>query len=257
MTHSDYQYDYTENEVAKANMYDHAGRQYKAKKIIAVLEDHFDDLSNLSILDVSCSTGLITKEFSPFFREISGIDIDQGAIEFAQQECKHENTRFYKMDALSTDFPSESFDVIVCNQMYEHVPDPEKLMHEINRLLVPGGVCYFGATNRLKVIETHYGDLPFLSYLPKPLSHVYLRLLGRGRFYYETLYTYWGLKKLVNQFNIIDYTIKSLSNPEKYYLTNLVKSNTLRQRVIIALSRMLYSLLPGYIWLLEKKQPEI
>lgn len=47
MTHSEYQYNYTENAVAKVNMYDEAGRQQKADKIIAVLRDYFGNLDEL------------------------------------------------------------------------------------------------------------------------------------------------------------------------------------------------------------------
>ncbi len=58
------------------------------------------------------------------------------------------------MDALDTVFEDNKFHVVICNQMYEHVPDPERLMNEIFRILTPGGICYFGAINRLKIIET-------------------------------------------------------------------------------------------------------
>ena len=98
------------------------------------------------------------------------------------RECNDlANVDFKVMHALHTGFADNIFDVVVCNQMYEHVPDAEQLLQEIRRILVPGGVCYFGATNRLKVIETHYGRLPFLSFLPKPLANLYLRILGLGR----------------------------------------------------------------------------
>jgi len=248
-----YQYNYTDNNVAQRSMYDEEGRQRKADKIIAVLEDYFTDLSGLSVLDMSCSTGMLTKAFSPVFKWVHGIDIDNSAVEFAKRNHTTENLDFYVMDALDTSFSDNQFDVIICNQMYEHVPDSEKLLDEIYRLLVPGGVCYFGATSRLKIIETHYGRIPFLSYLPKPLSHIYLRLLGKGNYYYETLYTYWGLKKLVSDFDIIDYTVKVIAEPEKFYVSNIINSGTLKQSIALVLSRYGYVILPGYIWLLKKK----
>ena len=130
-------------------------------------------------------------------------DIDGEAVAHARREQAGPNLEFEVMDALSTSFPDASFDVVVCNQMYEHVPDPRRMMGEILRLLVPGGICYFAALNRLNVIEPHYGRVPFLSYLPKPLAHRYLQLLGRGGHYYETLYTYWGLNALCSDFRAI------------------------------------------------------
>ncbi|MDY6993385.1 MAG: class I SAM-dependent methyltransferase [Pseudomonadota bacterium] len=249
---SRYQYDYTENTVAQRTMYDPAGRQQKANKIIAVLQDYWGQLDQLSLLDLSCSTGMLTQAFSPVFKKVYGIDIDQKAVEFAQNNYHDDNIEFQLMDALYTRFPDNTFNVIICNQMYEHVPDPPKLMAEIYRLLLPGGVCYFSATSRFKVIETHYGRIPFLSYLPKPLAHRYLRVLGKGDYYYETLYTYWGLKQLVVDFELIDYTLKVIAEPQRFHLTDMLSSHSVKQQLALVLLKTAYAFGPGYIWLLKK-----
>lgn len=248
-----YQYNYTDNTVAEVNMYNKSGRQQKADKIIAILDDYLGKLDDLSMLDLSCSTGMMTEAFSAVVGNVCGIDIDQNAVDFAKRHYSRKNVEFFIMDALYTDFPDNYFDVIICNQMYEHVPNPQQLMGEIHRLLVPGGVCYFGATSRLKVIETHYGKLPFLSYLPKSLAHLYLRVLGKGNYYYETLYTYWNLRRLVANFDLIDYTVKVVTEPEKFHSTDMFCSNTLKQHLALIMSKVAYKFLPGYIWLLRKK----
>lgn len=252
-----YQRNYTENPVAKENMYDEEGREAKARKIVAVLDDHCDDISSLSVLDVSCSTGIMSRYLSRYFAKVTGIDIDMGAIEFAGSNNDLQNVDFHVMDALHTTFPDECFAVVICNQMYEHVPDAAQLLNEIRRILVPGGVCYFGATNRLKIIETHYGRLPFLSYLPKPLANLYLRVLGRGDYYYENLYTYWSLKRLCGDFDVTDYTEKVIRRPERFGIADMLKSGSKQQRLALVLLRFAYWLSPGYIWLLQKPASEV
>lgn len=249
---TEYQENYTENPVARDKMYDEDGRSFKAEKVIAVLDDYFDDLSALSILDVSCSTGLMARRFAPHFSRATGIDIDERAVAFAREQNHPANAEYHVMDALHTTFPDDSFNVVVCNQMYEHVPDARRLLREIHRVLVPGGVCYFGATNRLKVIETHYGRLPFLSYLPKPLANLYLKILGRGNHYYETLYTYWTLKRLCSDFEIVDYTEKVVRQPERFGAIDTVAEGSLQQKLALTLLQTAYWLSPGYIWLLRK-----
>lgn len=248
----DYQENYTENPVARQHMYDKDMREAKALKIVKVLDDFCDDISRLSLLDISCSTGLISRVFSTHFARVTGIDIDEEAVNFARENNVAANLEFHVMDALNTRFPDESFDVIVCNQMYEHVPDAQQLLAEIRRLLVPGGVCYFGATNRLKVIETHYGRLPFLSWLPKKLANLYLRVLGKGDYYYENLNTYWTLKKLCDGFRIVDYTKPVVRNPERFAATDMVTAGSLQQRMALLMLSAAYWFSPGYIWLLEK-----
>lgn len=247
-----YQDNYTENPVAKSNMYNEEGRLLKARKVVAILEDFLGQTDLLSILDVSCSTGIISHYFSKHFRKVTGIDIDEKAVSFAISNNSDSDIEFHVMDALNTTFPDNSFDVVVCNQMYEHVPDAGKLMEEIYRILVPGGVCYFGATNRLKVIETHYGRLPFLSYFPKPLANLYLKAIGRGTYYYENLHTCWTLKKLCKKFEIIDYTSKVVSQPEQFGITDMVAPGSLQQRLALRMLKHTYWLSPGYIWLLRK-----
>jgi 2-polyprenyl-3-methyl-5-hydroxy-6-metoxy-1,4-benzoquinol methylase len=247
-----YQSNYTENPVAREKMYDEEGRVEKARKIVAVLDDFCENISELSILDVSCSTGLIPGYFSSYFNRVTGIDIDAEAVGFARANNNARNVEFHVMDALQTDFGDDSFDIIVCNQMYEHVPDAEQLLREIRRILVPGGVCYFGATNRLKVIETHYGRLPFLSWLPKPLANLYLRMLGRGSHYYENLYTYWTLKRLCAEFEVTDYTTTVVREPERFGVEDMIRPGSPQQRIVLTLLRMAYWISPGYIWILRK-----
>lgn len=248
----EYQENYTQNPVAQRHMYDRDERELKALKIVAVLRDYLGDLGQLSVLDMSCSTGLMAARLAKHFGSVTGIDIDKAAIAHATREFSDARVKFHCVDALNTGFADRTFDVVICNQMYEHVPNRRKLMSEIHRVLRDGGVCYFGATNRLKIIETHYGTIPFLSWLPKPLAHVYLRLLGRGTHYYETLYSYWGLKRLARGFERVDYTVRVVRNPEQFHATDALRSGSLAQKIALTVSCTAYWLLPGYIWLLRK-----
>jgi ubiquinone/menaquinone biosynthesis C-methylase UbiE len=148
-------------------------------------------------------------------------------------------------DAMNLPFDTGSVDIVICTQVYEHVPDPKKLMLEVYRVLKKDGICYFAGGNRIRLMESHY-DLPLLSLFPKPIANIYIRLFRNEKEYYETLKTYWGLKKLVNKFKIKDYTGEIFSNPEKFgykiRFKNLVKYA----------GKYLIWLSPNYIWILEK-----
>lgn len=94
-----------------------------------------DDFSGKVILDVGCGI----KPYKNLFNSNSyiGIDIDYGG---------HTNQakvvdKFY--DGVNIPYGDNSFDVIICTEVMEHVKDPEKLLSEISRVLKSGGLMFF------------------------------------------------------------------------------------------------------------------
>lgn len=233
-------------------MFDQQGRQKKAVTMICVLSDFIDTpLSDLTLLNVGCSTGIIDEYLSRFFKNVVCIDIDDNAINFANNNFKKDNLSFEICDAMNLKFESSTFDVVVCSQVYEHVSDANILMEEIFRVLKPEGLVYFSAGNKLMYIEPHY-NLPLLSVLPLSVANLYLKATGKGEFYYEQHLTYWGLKKLVSSFEIFDYTIKILKNPDKYRATYMIRKGSLKHNLSKLLAKYMIWLIPGYVWLLQK-----
>ena len=245
----EYQYNFSS---LPAGKYDVLGRERKAKTMVAVLEDHIQaPLNNQSLLNVGGSTGIIDSYLADYFHSVVSVDIDEPAIEQARSNFKKDNLSFQTGDALNLQFSDNSFDVVICSQVYEHVPNPQKMLDEIFRVLVPGGICYFAASNRLMWNEPHY-NLPLLSVVPRPLAHLYVRLMKKGSQYHELHYTYWGLKKLVRNFIINDATHKLICDPVKYHIDYMVPPNSLKAVIAEIITGKFPWLTPGYIWLLQK-----
>lgn len=245
----EYQYEFSNKGTA---MFDSTGRQRKAKTMVSVLSEHLEvPLKNLSVLNVGGSAGIIDEYLSRYFNHVTGIDIDKKAICYAKENFKKHNLVFEIGDAMQMNYDDNSFDIVICSQVYEHVPDAKTLMEEIFRVLKPKGIVYFAAGNRLMFNEPHY-NLPLLSVIPRPLSHLYVKLSGKGEFYYEKHFTYWGLRKLVDRFIVTDFTPLLVSEPKKYNTDYMVKPGTMKQKISIFLSKFMIWLVPGYIWVLEK-----
>jgi SAM-dependent methyltransferase len=237
---------------ARKKMYDVEGRRLKADKVLAVIRDHFGSLGHLEALDLGCSTGIMASYYAEELAHVTGIDIDEDAVAHARRAFARPNLTFEVRDGLSTGFPEGSFDVITCAHVYEHVPEAERLFAEIHRLLKPGGVCYFAGTNRLNLIEPHYGRLPFLSLLPRPLANLYVRVLRRSDRYYEKPRTLWGLRRLTAGFQLIDYTRRIIASPEQFKATDQIPPHSLVQRAALLAVDRAYWLFPTYVWLLRK-----
>jgi len=248
-------YQFQFSEMHPDTMYDGNLRLQKAKKAMAVVKDALlqegKEPSNLSLLDVGASTGFLTRYYGKFFCRVVGIDIDVKGIDNAAKTTNEGHIKFQVADSMNMPFRDHSFDVVTCTQIYEHVPDAGKLMSEIYRVLKPGGICYFAAGNRLMIMEPHY-HLPFLSVIPKWMAHYYVRFAGKGDYYYETHYSLWGLRSLVKKFRVFDYTRSIIQYPEKYCATEMIRPDTLKQKVYLAILKLAYWGCPTYIWILKK-----
>lgn len=249
MNKSDLQFGFSEQH--KDVVFAEEGRAQKASKVLAILQHYCNDLKNLSALDIGCSAGNTTKIYAKCFKSVTGIDIDAPAIEYAVKHNSTSNLSYHVMSSQEISFPSGSFDMIICNHIYEHVPDAAKLLDEIHRLLKFNGVCYFAAGNRLRFMEPHY-RLPLLSVVPKSIAHLYIRVLGRGKFYYEKHLTYWSLRKLVSKFELIDYTVEVIRSPDRFAATDMLQPGSAKQNLALGMLSVAYWLCPTYLWLLKK-----
>lgn len=223
--------------------------------MVSVIRDYYKgDLSNLCCLEIGASGGIITALLSNQIPNTIGLDIDANAIHLAASNASKSNANYIVGDGLNLPFKDHSLDLIICNHVYEHVPNANQLFNEIYRTLKNDGFCYMAAGNKLVVFESHY-FLPFLSWLPKPVAHRYLRLTGKGRYYYENLLSYVGLRKLLKDFNIIDYTLDIICDPKKFAAEEILDQHPMAFRIPKSIVRILYCMIPTYIFILTKKIP--
>lgn len=223
-----------------------ATRRTKAEKILAVINQQARQHN--SLLDIGCGESRLAEVAASSFRWIVGIDFDRPG-----EKLQH-NGIFLQADGCRLPFASNSFDVVVSNHIFEHVSDSTALMAETFRVLRDGGFCYFSCPNRFSLVEPHY-RLPFLSWLPRSLADIYVRLLKRGDCYLDNPPSYSRLKREAQDFVFEDKTIEVLNHPEIYFpqdLKLLAQSRLIRM-VPLFLQRKLLPLFPVWIVILRKQ----
>ena len=110
-------------------MHDAEMREQKAIKMLFILNDYYSGkLEAFSLLDIGCSTGIITNRLNKKFSKVVRFDIDKEAIKYAQKNFRSDNLQFSIQDSMNIGFPDKSFDVVVCAHIYEHVPESRQLL---------------------------------------------------------------------------------------------------------------------------------
>ena len=133
------------------------------------------------VLDVGCGGGLLSEALSRKGARVTGIDLAPGMVEVARLHAAEEGLDIdYRMaaaEALAAD-PAQSFDVITCMEMLEHVPHPQHMLATLTSLVRPGGSVFVSTLNRnvkaflLAIVGAEY----VLKLLPRG-THEYDRLI--------------------------------------------------------------------------------
>jgi 2-polyprenyl-3-methyl-5-hydroxy-6-metoxy-1,4-benzoquinol methylase len=113
-----------------------------------IKEANIADSPMTEILDLACGTGLITSYIQKAYPTalVIGLDISFHAITEAAKE--HQNIQFIVADAFSPPLAPGSFDLIVCNNFWEHIENPFQLARVANNLLKPEGVLIISTPSR-------------------------------------------------------------------------------------------------------------
>lgn len=108
-------------------------------------------LAGKKVLDVGCGGGLLSEAMAQRGASVTGIDMGQANIDTAKLHALESGLKIdYQLIAveeLAAKQP-ESFDLVTCLEMLEHVPNPESIIQACYRLVKPGGKVIFSTINR-------------------------------------------------------------------------------------------------------------
>ena len=100
------------------------------------------------VLDLACGTGYGSAILADVAAAVTGVDISATAIASARIAHARSNLTFRVADCFNLPFDDGSFDVVVANEMIEHVADHDALLHEVRRILLPGGLLLVSTPNK-------------------------------------------------------------------------------------------------------------
>lgn len=128
-------------------------------------------LDRRRILDVGCGIGTYVERLSQLSSQVHGIDVDRQRIRAGRER----GLSLLAGTAEELPFDDDSIDVVLLNEVIEHVRDDRQALKDAFRVLRPGGDLVIFAPNRLYPFETHgayfgerfvFGLIPLVNYLP-------------------------------------------------------------------------------------------
>lgn len=144
--------------------------------------DTIPDLSGLHMLDLGCGMGgfvvaamragaqVVALDYNPAYAEITTLRAAQYSLTLPVAVAAGE----------AVPLPAQSFDVVTCWDVLEHVQSPELLLAELIRVLRVGGVLVLTVINRYAFRDPHY-HLPLINWMPRPLGEAIIALAGRHK----------------------------------------------------------------------------
>lgn len=228
-------------------------RETKAFAILATCRRVIGgDFSETRWLDIGCGCGEIAASIAPHVGHITGIDPSPWQ-RWPALKARHPNLDFIQGDyQAAVKIPAP--DVVVCNQVYEHVEEPLKMIRLIHRILKPGGHVYFAGPNLLFPIEPHV-FWPFVHWLPSRPA-LFLMRMFRARYVMSThSVTIWQLRRWFQGFEVTNALPLVLRHPEDYGRKGLIwqRLAALPPEVVDGLT----AFAPGFIFILRKTEPPL
>lgn len=172
----------------------------------------------LRILDLGCGRGELVGQLRCLGFDAYGVDIDARFIKAGDILNKKKNTFFPILSVSNSNgktlFEDNFFDIVISNQVLEHVSNIDNIAQEMSRFLKTSGVVFNLFPARFRIFEPHY-RLPFVHWLPKSnirriMISLFIRIVMASRFFPN--YTLAERTEIVYKFSVEDAFYRPLSD---------------------------------------------
>lgn len=109
------------------------------------LKPYINKITSGKVLDVGCAYGFMLERFPDSFDKF-GVDVSEYAINIAKNRLPSVAFTVSNVED-SLPFQKESFDIIICNDVLEHLENPAVALENIKRVLKKGGILYINTPN--------------------------------------------------------------------------------------------------------------
>lgn len=113
--------------------------------------DNANGLFGKKILDVGCGGGILAESMANQGADVIGLDMGKEPLTVARLHALETGATLEYIQSTAEqhaeEYP-ETYDVITCMEMLEHVPDPLSVIRSCAKMVKPGGHVFFSTLNR-------------------------------------------------------------------------------------------------------------
>lgn len=183
---------------------------------VGYIEDKVNGVFGKRILDVGCGGGILSEALAAKGASVTGLDMAADSLEVAKLHGLESGVKVEYILSTTEDYAQQavaSYDIVVCMEMLEHVPNPASIVMACAKLVKPGGHVLFSTLNRNPK-----------SWLMAILAAEYiLKLVPKGTHQHDKFIKPSELINAIEQTQLLPKDITGLHlNPLKneYYLSN-------------------------------------
>lgn len=147
-------------------------------------------------LDCGCGRGQYVSALLDLGVDVWGIEFENAKVQEYKKNHPLAADRVIKGNIEKIAFEGANFDVVLLNEVIEHIPNEKSALAEIHRVLKTNGVLIIFAPNRLYPFETHgvalkYSQrtiphyIPFIPYLPLAIGKHFFSYWARNFWPFE------------------------------------------------------------------------
>ena len=109
------------------------------------------DVNGKTLLDIGCGGGILSESLCQKGALVTGIDMNETALNIARihsRESRLDITYQHTTAENLAEKAPNSFDIVACMEVLEHVPHPQSIVNACKKLVKPHGHIFFATLNR-------------------------------------------------------------------------------------------------------------
>ncbi|MDC3062411.1 class I SAM-dependent methyltransferase [Candidatus Pelagibacter sp.] len=181
------------------------------------------DKKDIKILDWGCGNGNLVKFLNDHGYDCYGLEIVSNKKIKSQLDSNNDKNLIDKIFFISDDnitkFQSNYFDIVITNQVIEHMSNKNGFIEELKRILRIGGFSYNILPAKFRFIEVHL-KMPFVHWFPKNVYRKYMIL-----FFNLFKFNHWAECKNLSFYQQVEYYYEYSTKKTFYSSANSLFNN--------------------------------